>query len=150
MDPVTLIWTAVVSGAAAAAGKVAGKAIVDSYNGLKNLIVGAAGKAAAAIESLEARPDSENRQGTLKEELEDAKVAQYPDILSSAEALLKLIGEHAQTGGENYQSIVIGDGASAQGKNSKAVGKGGILVGGSVKGKLTTSSASVESEDDEK
>ena len=150
MDPLTLIWTAVVSGAAAAAGKVAGKAIVDGYTGLKKLIVGAANKAAAAIESLEARPDSENRQGTLKEELEDAAVEQNQQILAQAEALLKLLEQHEQGGGDNYRAVLKGSGAIAQGKGAKAVGAGGVMIGGNVQGKVTTRGASAESEDDNK
>lgn len=150
MDPITLIWTAVVSGAAAAAGKVAGKAIVDGYNGLKGLVVGAAAKVGAAIESLEARPDSESRQAVVKEELEDAKIDQNKEILSQAEALLKLLEQHEQSGGENYRAVLKGSGAIAQGKGAKAVGAGGVMIGGSVKGKVNTSSASVESEDDDK
>ena len=150
MDPLTLIWTAMVSGAAAAAGKVAGKAIVDSYNGLKTMIVGAAGKAAAAIESLEARPDSENRQGTLKEELEDAKIDQNQQVLAQAQSLLKMLEGHEQGGGDNYRAVLKGSGAIAQGKGAKAVGAGGVMIGGNVGGKVTTRGASVEGEDEEK
>jgi len=85
--PADLILTAIAAAlsASAAAGvtEAGKKAIVDAYDGLKSLIkkrLGSDSEAAAALEKLEAKPDSEGRTQTLGEELESAGAASDPEL----------------------------------------------------------------------
>jgi hypothetical protein len=44
----------------------------------------------------------------------------------------------ARSGGTTYQATIAGDGAIAQGAGARAVGRGGVLVGGSNSGNIST------------
>ena len=91
MDPLTVIITAAAMGAAAAAKDVAGSAVKAAYTGLKRLITdayGHKGDVSTALAQLEAKPDSEGRKGTLKEELQAAGAGRDKKLLQAARALL--------------------------------------------------------------
>jgi len=106
MDPVT---TAIAAALAAGAGKVAEKAIVDAYDGLKAILkrkFGEQGDLAEAIKELEAKPESDGRKTTLREEVVNAKADQDPDVLKAALALLDQIKAHP--GGEQHIQTAIG------------------------------------------
>jgi hypothetical protein len=106
MDPVT---TAIVAALAAGAGKVAEKAIVDAYDGLKAILkrkFREQGDLAEAIKELEAKPESDGRKTTLREEVVNAKADQDPDVLKAALALLDQIKAHP--GGEQHIQTAIG------------------------------------------
>ena len=99
MDPITIIMTAIVAGAAAASKEVGAQAVKEAYTGLKTLITRKFSSEAdveRAITSVEKRPESKNRQGVLKEELEAAQAAQDADILERASALLDLLKKHGE------------------------------------------------------
>lgn len=83
MDPITT----------AIAGAVGKTAVVDAYNGLKNIIKKKFGKSdlSDAIEKLEAKPDSKSRLEVLQEEVETAKANQDSEILQLAQELIKLL-----------------------------------------------------------
>jgi hypothetical protein len=134
MDPVTLaIVTALVAGASAGATKVAEQAIVDGYNALKTLIserFGGDSELVKAVDSLEAKPESEGRRATLEEEVVDSNAAQEADILATAEKLLALLKSQPDI----QTTISVRDGAAAVGDQAKAVGKGGMLIEGDVGG----------------
>ena len=92
MDPLTIIVTAVVTGAALSLKDVAGTAVKDAYTGLKTLIIrkyGNQGDTADALEKVEAKPESEGRKLTLKEELESTDAAQDQELLDAAQKLLE-------------------------------------------------------------
>src|SRR6476659_445264 len=88
------IVTALIGGVAAESGKVATKAVVDSFRALKELVVrklGDKSEAAEALTKLEDKPDSDGRKATLAEELKDAKVEDDPELLEAAERLNKAL-----------------------------------------------------------
>ena len=138
MDPLTMVISAVVMGAVAAVQDTAGQAIKDAYNGLKGLIGRKFAQAGGAIDQLEQKPASENRQGVLKEELEDTGAAADTEVLAAAQKLLALIEAHEAAGGESYRAVLKGSGAIAQGKGARAVGAGGVMVSGNVEGDIST------------
>lgn len=107
MDPIT---TAIVAGLA----KLAEPAVKDSYEALKNLIkrkFGSQSKVTAAVEELEAKPDSGNRVGMLQERVEETKAAQDEELIRAAQALTEQV--EAQPGGreivQKVQQYVKGD-----------------------------------------
>jgi hypothetical protein len=131
MDPVTLIVTALATGAAAAAKDAGGDAVKSAFNGLKALIAKKFGKASveSAIASVEQNPDSDNRKGVLKEELETAGAAKDEELLAQVQAFLKLLEERGVPTGVNLSATNITATAS---QGSTAVGP--IQVGGNLSG----------------
>src|SRR5512136_480243 len=101
MDPISIIALALVAGAAASAKDVAAKAVKDGYAGLKALIVrkfGGKGDVQNAVEQMEKKPDSEARQGMVKEELQTVGADKDEEVLKLAQALVELLKQYdAQT-----------------------------------------------------
>ncbi len=110
MDPITAaILAAIAAGAAAGLGDAAKQAVADAYAGLKGLIVrkfGAQSELAKAVEGVQAKPDSEARQGVLKEEVASAKAELDPELVKAALALLEKL--QAQPGGPSVAQTAIG------------------------------------------
>jgi hypothetical protein len=69
MDPISLIISALVAGAAAGLKPTAEKAVREAYEGFKNFLVGRFGKK-SNIESLEEKPQSAGRQRWSKRSLQ--------------------------------------------------------------------------------
>ena len=117
------ISAALSSAALAGATETAKKAVGDAYDGLKSLLkrkLGSDSDASQAVEKLEAKPDSDGRKQTLAEELESAKVASDPEIISAAQVLLKLIESLPQ--GQKFIQTATGTGiAQAAGGSSATV-----------------------------
>jgi hypothetical protein len=137
MDPVTIIVTALVAGAAASLKDVAATAVKDGYAALKALLIrkfGGRSDVPDAIEQVEKRPDSESRQGMLKEELETAQAGQDAEVLEQARALLELLEQHGLMPATSYHAKLEGSGAIAQGPGAVAAGKRGVAIGGNVQG----------------
>src|SRR5688572_19663446 len=111
MDPITVaIVAAVTASAAAGAGQVIEKAIVDAYDGLKALIMRKLGddnKVSPTIEALEAEPDFQPNQAALDGRVKQAKLNEDPDIKAAAQALLEQL--KAQPGGEQRIQTAIGN-----------------------------------------
>lgn len=128
MDPATLIVTALATGAAAAAKDIGGDAIKSAFNGLKALIAkkfGAKANVESAIASVEQKPDSDNRKGVLKEELETAGVDKDEEVLKLVQSFLALLEKNGvQTG----VSQSIGTATATASGGGSAVGA--IQVGG--------------------
>ena len=104
MDPMTLILTALVAGAA----KAAGDAAPDAYKGLKALIQKKiAGKPAAEMVLAEHEKDPETYAAPLKKNLVEAGVDQDEEILKAAKELLEQLKPQEAAAG----SINIGQGA---------------------------------------
>jgi hypothetical protein len=104
MDPVSIIVTAIVAGAAEALKGTATQAVKDGYNSLKALLKGKLSDQpnsediATAIQSVERKPEAPARQDVLKEELTTASADQDRELLQTAQALLELIQREAAAG----------------------------------------------------
>jgi hypothetical protein len=123
MDPLSLIVTAVATGAALGLKPTAEQAVKDGYAALKQLLVdryGDQGDVADAVESVEARPDSEGRQLVLGEELESTDAPGDKELLRRAQALL----EAARPERDVSVNVTASDHS--------------VAVGGSVGGSVTT------------
>ncbi|MGE0084131.1 MAG: hypothetical protein AB7S75_06885 [Desulfococcaceae bacterium] len=90
MDPVT---AGILAAIAAGATQVGKSAIVDSYTALKKVIGDKYRKSQlpAVVNSLEAMPDSKNRQGTVQEEIQITKADKDPEILKALENLAEAL-----------------------------------------------------------
>lgn len=97
MDPITTaIIAAITAGIAAGSTDVTKKAIVDAYNGLKEMIIKKFGKSSDltdAIKRFESKPESESRKGVVKEEVEAAQAGKDNEILEAANKLLENLKE---------------------------------------------------------
>jgi hypothetical protein len=145
MDRINVILTALVTGATEALNPAAPQGLKDSYAGLKALIQQTYGQQSDlldAVAKVENRPNSEARQGALKEELQLARVEQDRDMVTAALQLLDLLMPHGQAAGRSI-AILSGSGAIAQGVRSVAAGRGGVAVGGDVKGSIITSGSHI-------
>jgi hypothetical protein len=92
MDPLTVIVTAVATGAAVGLKDVAGAAIKDTYVGFKALILrkyGRKGLVKQCIQNIENDPKSQPRQAMLKEELAKTQATQDQELLETAKGLLE-------------------------------------------------------------
>ena len=104
MEPIT---TALV----AALGKLAEPAVKDAYAGLKALLVkklGANHPVIEAVGSLERKPESDGRRGTLGEELASSAAASDAEIVSAAHALMEQVQKHAG-GQQSVRQTVAGN-----------------------------------------
>lgn len=111
MEPITTtaIIAALAAGVIKSAASVGEKVLVDGYAALKALLqrkFGGQSKVIRAVEDLEAKPDSEGRKLTLKEEVEEAKADEDSEIRQAAEALLEQL--KAQPGGRQHIQNAVG------------------------------------------
>ena len=93
MDPVSVVVTALVAGAAAGVKPAAEQAVKDAYAGLKTLIQRKWQH--VSISQLEANPTSEARQAVVKEDLAQANAAEDRDLLTAADKVLDAVAQHA-------------------------------------------------------
>jgi hypothetical protein len=93
-------------------------------------------KAAAkeALEDLLKSPDDTDAQAAFRQQLK--KLMAEDEIFATE--LSKLL----EAAGDTYKASLTGDGAIAQGTGAKAVGKGGVMIGGDVTGNINTGSDS--------
>lgn len=91
MDALSAIMTAIISGAVASAKPTTEKVISDLYAGLKTLIQRKYN--GVSLEAVEKKPESEAKQASLREDLEEAKAAEDSELLQQAQTLLKAIAE---------------------------------------------------------
>lgn len=117
MDPITLILTALVTGAA----KAAGDAVPDAYVGLKALIQKKiASKPVAEAMLDEHEKDPKTYAAPLKKNLVEAEVDRDEEILKAAQELLKQLEPQAATAGK-YNLNVDGDIKGMVGDNSGTI-----------------------------
>lgn len=91
MDPITIIVTAVATGAALGLTDTVPQAVKDAYAGLRALVIrkyGDQGDVQDAVAKVEADPGSDARKALLKEELEKTKAAEDAELLKAAQDLL--------------------------------------------------------------
>jgi hypothetical protein len=139
MDPISIIVTALVSGAAAALKPTAENIIKDAYAGLKALIQQKYGH--VDVPELEKNPASKNRQAVLQEDLEATNAGQDNELLRLAKALLDAIQAHAsdapQTVGLDLENIkgasLTAERILAQGYNATGIKAKGLDIQGDIK-----------------
>src|SRR5260221_5252154 len=93
MDPISIIVTALVTGAAAALKPTTEQVIKDAYAGIKGLIQRKFGHVDVGV--LETDPASKARQAVVQEDLEKTGAGQDEELLSKAKTLLDAIQTHA-------------------------------------------------------
>jgi hypothetical protein len=93
MEPVTMILSALLAGAAAASGETAKQAVKDAYAGLRALIVRKYSRAEAPIAKVEGDPKSSEAQEALRREL--AAPADDAEIVEHATKVAQLVRDHA-------------------------------------------------------
>lgn len=93
MDPISMIVTALATGAAAGLKPTAAKVVQDAYAGIKALILRKYGETSVGL--LEKDPASKARREVVKEELEKSDAGGDPEILAQAKALLDAVQQHA-------------------------------------------------------
>jgi hypothetical protein len=95
MEPITTtIVTALTAGATASLTETAKIAVSDAYAGFKRLIIrkfGEQSPVVQAIQQIENKPASEERQRTLNEEIEEANLSSDPEIAQAIEALKSIL-----------------------------------------------------------
>ncbi len=132
MDPVTLIVTALATGAAAAAKDIGGDAVKTAFNGLKALIArkfGDKSDVGNAVALVEQKPESAGRKGTLKEELQAVHADQDQELLAQVQAFLKLL---EQKGVPTGVSLSANNATATASEGGTAVGP--FQVGGNLDG----------------
>jgi hypothetical protein len=111
MDPVTLIVTALVAGAAAGLKDAAGSAVKDAYTGLKGLLTRKFADRSVAqtvLDEHEQQPDV--YEAPLRSELAAAGVDQDAQILQAAHRLLELADPQGAASGKYEVNIRTGQG----------------------------------------
>ncbi|MBN1482774.1 hypothetical protein EH223_12410 [candidate division KSB1 bacterium] len=100
MDPISAaVVAALASGLTAGLGETGKKLVVDAYNGLKSALrrkFGEKSKVVQAVDHLEQKPDSSERQQTVQQELAAAKATKDDELKNLAAALLKALNEMPQ------------------------------------------------------
>lgn len=89
MDPISIIVTALVLGAAAGLKPTAEQAVKDAYAGLKALIERKFNRVNVAL--VEEDPTSKTRQNVVKEDLEKVNADQDIDVIKAAQLLLDIV-----------------------------------------------------------
>lgn len=132
MEPVTLIVTALATGAAAALKPAAEDAIKVGYEGLKSLLQRKFGQ--VELKALEQKPESKPKRDSVAEDLTAVGADQDREVLGAAQALLQLIGscspqtaaaigvdlELVRVGGSINIENVISDGAGVRANDVQA------------------------------
>lgn len=120
MDPITAAIVAALSaGALSGLTETSKTAITDAYQTLKGLLAkkfGSKSQVVQAVDHLEAKPESANRQGGLAEELIALQAERDNEILAAAKHLLTLAqpqqavaGKYTIQNNAPVQGQVIGD-----------------------------------------
>jgi hypothetical protein len=93
MDPVTaVVVSAIAAGAAAGVSDTAAQVVKDAYLGLKDLISGK--YRGVDVSGVERKPESESKQASLAEDLDDAGAAGDAELGAAAVAVLQAVQQH--------------------------------------------------------
>ena len=120
MDALTLIVTALTTGATLALKAALGEAAKDAYKNLKQRIVeryGDKGDVVSTLERLEKKPESEGRRITLKEELAETGADADEELLQEAQRLLREADPEGAEAGR-YE-VTASDHSVAVGRDAK-------------------------------
>lgn len=108
MDPISMLVSALTTGAVMALQETAGTAIKDAYQGLVNLIGKRFAKDPKATAALEGhKEDPETWQKPLEKSLRESNVTEDPEILALAQKLLQLT--ESQKASPKYNVKVTGN-----------------------------------------
>lgn len=141
MDPISIIVTALATGAATS---LAEEAVKDAYDGLKSFLQDRYGQ--VNVDLIETDPASEARRDVVKEDLAQTEAAQDEDLLRQAQTVLEAVEEQAPEAaavvGVSLEEI---RGASLHLKNIIArSGDSGPATGVSAKDVETTGDITIE------
>ncbi len=144
MDTLDAIMTAINAGAVDSAKPITERVIGDLYGALKSLIQRK--YSSVSLEAVEKKPDSEAKQASLREDLQDVKASEDKELLQYAQALLEAISQQspqvAQAIGVNLEYVkaanirlqeIIVSGEQAAGAHLKHVETTGDIEIGKVK-----------------
>ena len=136
MDPVSLIVTALVTGAVAGLKPTATAAVKDAYAAFKRVVIDR--YKLTSLGSLEEKPDSAHRQAVVKEDLEATSAGNDSDVLTLARKLLEQIALHdpksAAVVGVDLQDVTA---ASIEISRILSSGDGVRIKGAQVTGNLS-------------
>jgi hypothetical protein len=134
MDPITIIVTALATGAAAGVTGTAKDVITDAYGALKAIIKKRYGN--VRVETLEKEPASKANQQMVEKELGNTPARSDEELLRLAQVVIDLIREHAPEAADAaavsikeleaqslYVSDIQGSGAGVILEQSKIAGK---------------------------
>ncbi len=100
MDPITLILTALVTGAAAGTQQTVSSAIRDAYAALKSFVERKfAGKPEAEVALAQHEQDPDTWEKPLKKALSDVQADRDPQIIEAAKKLMAIAQAEGHTGG---------------------------------------------------
>ncbi|GIH15515.1 RIP homotypic interaction motif-containing protein [Rugosimonospora africana] len=101
MDPLTLVVTALATGASSGAGQAMTTAATDAYQALKQLVVRKfAGKHAAQVALTEHETDPEVWRAPLSKQLTETGAATDPAVVEAAQRLLTLLDQAGARAGK--------------------------------------------------
>ena len=130
MDPVTVIVTAVTTGAVLVLQEATKLIVKDTYAALKDFIIkkyGDQGDVKDAVKKVEDKPDSDARKSLLREELETAGAGEDEELLKKAQEFLALAKpEDAQAG---QQTATISGDKNVVTQVSQQAGDNAIQIG---------------------
>jgi hypothetical protein len=127
MDPLTLILSAILAGAAAAAKPTAEQVVKDAYAGLKTVIESLWKR--VDLRTIEQDPASKSRQAVLREDLEKVGNVAEPQVLAQARKVVEVVAK-ADPEAARAAGILIEDldaGASVTIENTVSE-EGGVTV----------------------
>jgi hypothetical protein len=135
MDPVTLIVTALVAGAALGLKDTASSAITDAYNGLKGLVRRKlAGRPDGELVLARHEQDPQVWDKPLAQELTAAGAGDDPDLVSAAQALMQLVDAAGYAAGK--YSVSASDHAVSAGRDMNITASGGGTAAGVIHGNV--------------
>lgn len=112
MDPITLIVTALATGAVAGLKPTAEKVVKDAYEGLKTIIKDKYERSKEAVSVLENDPASKAGKAVVQESLEKDGAGRDEALLRQAQAVLKAIEERepgaAEAAGVQIEDVKAG------------------------------------------
>jgi hypothetical protein len=137
MDPVTLILTALVAGAAAGLKDTASSAIKDAYNGLKGLVRRKlAGRPNGELVLDQHEQEPQVWEKPLAQELTAAGASDDHGLVAAAQALMALVDAAGSAAGK-YQVVTASDHSVAAGGNVNITASGGGIAAGVIDGNVT-------------
>ena len=158
MDPISIpllvtgTWTVLEPFIKKAGGKLLEKA--------SEYLPDAVGKVWNAVkEKMESKPETASIPADLANKPDNTAVQgafqyQLEKLLENDEAFKQqldaLVKEAKNVSVTNMSATLTGEGAIAQGENAKAVGAGGVMIGGNITGNINTGSNSSVDDDDKK
>lgn len=138
MEPITMILTAVVAGAAAAGKDIGGKVVKDTYAGIKSLITAKftnQPETQKTLKQLEQNPKDKTEQTNLANQLKTIDAANDQELLTLAKSLLTELNRQGFLKTPDYQAVLNGSGAIAQGPGAAAAGHGAHITKGGIHAK---------------